>query len=679
MRLPCHCFQKMVYVIKKAVILQANFLRAMKIFYNPFFTGNVYLAHNLWDEVTVGDAALLEQLLMRAGLPQTVADADPEKKEDDRIAVYQAALERQGTTIFSQSLRADAEGTAKQLLVWRDMLVMAGWTPEMTKESENEKLRILALCDEALKGYPSSADRWRQVLDLLKNGKKILGEKDSVEVQIPKELIHPLIKQVLDLLYAEFCMKDLSQSLSIEGHTCTILTPHEQYEAWQLLPVLGYDADTMLVCDDEKRLNDTMAAIGGPNWQTDRAGCPHSTRSIFDQKDTPKRLIWLDCAGNRPDTNPYAFLTKADREELKLHGIQLADDETRSALEAEWLNTLLNRIGEWILIAPKYRMGEALGEHPVITSIKQKAADYKTACGKGSGIALPLTDAQPTVRLKETGEIRIDPALITAIIPPTDSYSTIEKLVHKPLDYVLEKLGGLAAPEDDQEVNEHLMMGPIAHKMVELLVNDPVTNRAYPMAEIHNRFRTQYDHWFEKAMEECKKEAAFLGSDENKNVLAVFKDELHDTIDNLLKIIDAKGLEPYRCEYEFTTPFGPFANPHGYVDMLLKEKAGGDWVIFDFKWSIRDIYPKGLERGEAYQFYMYQHAVVAQLGGHVAWYGYYLFPDMKLYTYQKKDPQWNEWLQKRQDRLTKLNAGQIEHLDKEDYPKHLILKNLNLK
>ena len=650
----------------------------MKIIYNPFFTGNVYLSKSLWDEVTVGDAALLEQLLMRAGLPQTVADADPEKnKEDNRVKAYSEALDAQGTTIFSQSLSADPDGTTKQLLLWRDMLVMAGWEPAMTINSTNEKLRILAACDDTLKEYPSRADRWVQVRNLLLSGKQILGNKDSVEVRIPEELILPLIKQVLGRLKTKY-MQQLDETLSVDGHECTVLTPHEQYEAWQLLSELTCDDDTMLVCDDEKRMNDTMAAIGGSNWQTDRANCPHSTSSIFDQKDTPKRLIWLDCAGNRPNTNPYAFLTAADLDELKQHGIQLTDDETRSAVEAKWLNTLLNSIHEWILVTPKCHLGDALGEHAVITSIKQNADFYNAACEKGNTIALPLTAEQPTVKINEIGDIQIDDKLIKCITPPSDSYSTIEQLVDKPLDYVLEKLGGLTAPEDDEEPNEHLMMGPIAHKMVELLVNNPATDGAYPLEDIRLRFHTQYDRLFEQSMKECENEAAFMTLDENKNLLAVFKDELHKTIESLLETINANDLTPCRCEYEITTPFGPFANPHGFIDMLLTDKDG-NWVIFDFKWSSRNTYPKGLEKGEAYQLYMYKHAVEAQLGGKVAWYGYYLFPDMKLYTCEKEVPKWGNWLDRRKGRLNELANGTIRKAEKDEYPKHLILKNLNLK
>ena len=99
----------------------------MNIIYNPYFTGNAYISQNMWDEVTVGDAALLEQLLMRAGLPQTVVD-DSEEAEKERAQAYAEAIKAQGTTIFSNSLESDPEGTAKLLLKWRDLLVMAGWS-----------------------------------------------------------------------------------------------------------------------------------------------------------------------------------------------------------------------------------------------------------------------------------------------------------------------------------------------------------------------------------------------------------------------------------------------------------------------------------------------------------------------------------------------------------------------
>ena len=650
----------------------------MNIIYNPYFTGNVYISQNLWDEVTVGDAALLEQLLMRAGLPQTVVD-DSEKAEKARAQAYAEAIKAQGTTIFSNSLESDPEGTAKLLLKWRDLLVMAGWTTADAMNAENAKLRVFESCDEALKTYPSRADRWREVYQFLKDGNKILNDKDSIEVRIPKALIPPMIAKVLELLpNVSYAMESLDEVLNTEGHSCTVINANEQYEAWQLLAKLPYDAQTMLVCADERRLNDTMQAIGGEQWRTDRVGCPHPVATIFDQKGIPDQLVWLDCAGNGLTYDPYAFLSSEERDALRI-----IDMETRSAMQMKWLYTTLNRIKDWILIAPKYHLGESLGEHPIITSLKQNKMFYDDACAEGQKIILPTTKPAEVVKLNPIGEININPDVLSKILKPSDSYSSIDTLVNAPFDYVMENMGGLSAPENDKEPNENLMKGKIAHKVVELLVNKGDTE-AYSINGIQSRFEKEYDKLFEQAMDAEKECAAFLNLPENVNMLAVFKEELYQSITKLFGIISNHGLNPVRCEYEVTAKFDPFDNPHGYVDMLLEDQ-NRDLVIIDLKWSTRDVFEKGINNGEAYQLYMYKHAVEKQMAPKkVAWYAYYLFPKMELYTEPAGvSPKWEEWIEKRKNRLEQLDKGIIEptvkNSDRETYPKHIILKNLKMK
>ena len=653
----------------------------MKIIYNPYLTGNAYISQNLWDVVTVGDAALLEQLLMRAGLPQTVVD-DSEEAETERAIAYADAIMEQEDTPFSASLQSDPEGTAKLLLKWRDLLVMAGWTIANTINAKSDKLRVFASCDEALKSYPSRADRWREVYQFLKDGHKILKDTDSIEVRIPKALIPPMIADVLELLpNVSYAMESLDTVLKTEDHSCTVITTNEQYEAWQLLVKLPFDAQTMLVCADEKRLNDTMQAIGGEQWRTDRVGCPHPAATIFDQMDVPNRLVWLDCAGNGLTPDPYDFLSSEERKAL-----DIIDAEKRSAMQMQWLYTSLNRIHDWILVSPKYHLGESLGEHPIITSLKQNKAFYEDACAKGEKFVLPQTKPTQIEKLDPIGEIKIDPSVLSKILKPSDSYSAIDTLVNAPFDYLMKNMGGLDAPEDDKESHENLVKGTIAHKVVELLVNKNKTE-AYSLAEVQLRFKVQYDDLFKQAMEEEKEYAAFLNLPENVNMLALFKEDAKESIKHLIEIIKEKGLTPLCSEYEFSTPFGPFSNPHGYVDLLLEDKRG-NLVIFDLKWSTRDVYQNAIENkkgGEAYQLYMYKHALEAQMSPKkVAWYAYYLFPLMELYTEPDGvTPKWNEWIEKRKERLSQLSEGIIEPAvkgsDSEKYLKHIVLKNLKMK
>ena len=187
---------------------------------------------------------------------------------------------------------------------------------------------------------------------------------------------------------------------------------------------------------------------------------------------------------------------------------------------------------------------------------------YDDACSEGQKIILPQTEPTQVKKQDPIGEIRVNPDVLSKILKPSDSYSSIDTLVNAPFDYLMGNMGGLAAPEDDQELNENLMKGPIAHKVVELLVNKNKT-RAYLLAEIQSRFDKQYDELFEQAMEAEKECAEFLKQPENKNMLALFKEDAKESIKRLIEIIKEKDLKPLGAEYEFSKPFGPFDNPHG--------------------------------------------------------------------------------------------------------------------
>jgi hypothetical protein len=207
----------------------------------------------------------------------------------------------------------------------------------------------------------------------------------------------------------------------------------------------------------------------------------------------------------------------------------------------------------------------------------------------------------------------------------------------------------------------------------------------YTLDEIQSRLNAEYNELFRQAMEAEKDSAKFLNLHENKNMLAVFKSDAKESIKTLLDKIKKNGLKPLRSEYEFSTPFEPFDNPHGFVDLLLEDKQG-NLVIFDLKWSTQDkAYKESIEKkGEAYQLYMYKHAVEKKTGKTVAWYAYYLFPKMELYTEPVGvEPKWEQWIQQREDRLKQLEEGIIEPIvegsNNDKYPKHIILKNIKMK
>ena len=106
----------------------------MKIYYHPSYNGRVYIDYKkhpggmLFDEVCVSTADLLDQLLLRAGIPQGVVEGS-EKRTKAREEAYQQAIDADW---INGAKDVDPEGTVQQVLHRRDTLIMAGWTEEMT-------------------------------------------------------------------------------------------------------------------------------------------------------------------------------------------------------------------------------------------------------------------------------------------------------------------------------------------------------------------------------------------------------------------------------------------------------------------------------------------------------------------------------------------------------------------
>ena len=118
--------------------------------------------------------------------------------------------------------------------------------------------------------------------------------------------------------------------------------------------------------------------------------------------------------------------------------------------------------------------------------------------------------------------------------------------------------------------------------------------------------------------------------DENKNDLAIFKEELKESIQTLFDIITKLGLTPQECEHEFKIAMDSFNNAHGYIDMILTDK-NGKYVIIDLKYSSAKRYSDALKENQSLQLTYYEHALVADKKD-VVWSGYYQFPIKTLYV-----------------------------------------------
>ena len=161
------------------------------LIYSPSFTGECYRRlpeGKTCFEKIVGDAGLLDFLELRLGL--AVTEADP----IERILAYKKALEtvKEGA-FYKKAFKNDALATAKEILRWRDLLVMEGF--EADTEYQSPRLRKLAevekeFCKSGIVGMP---ERWKLVLG---HAKGKISDTD-IEVCHDFHLLPKLIQEVL--------------------------------------------------------------------------------------------------------------------------------------------------------------------------------------------------------------------------------------------------------------------------------------------------------------------------------------------------------------------------------------------------------------------------------------------------------------------------------------------------
>ena len=283
----------------------------------------------------------------------------------------------------------------------------------------------------------------------------------------------------------------------------------------------------------------------------------------------------------------------------------------------QWVISLINKAEEVVLWVPHYQETELLSEHPVVTELKYRGVSPCNPTGFTPTPTLPIHTFTPEL------EILLDPTHIANLPKPSDSASTLEKLYQRPFDFFMEKMAGLRAPEDDSDENIFLQKGKVAHYVVEMIVNENPGN----LTAMKDYFSANYPNLLDDAL---KEKGSLLQEDENKNDLAIFKEELKESIQTLFDIITKLELTPQECEHEFKIAMDSFKNAHGYIDMILTDKNGEN-VIIDLKYSSSQRFSDALKENQSLQLTYYEQAQVAEKKV-VAWRGYYQFPIKTLYV-----------------------------------------------
>ena len=248
----------------------------MRILFNPYSEAHGFVdlekSPVAINEIYVDENGLLEQLELRTGLSYT-AFSDMERE-----AYYLQKLKNcYKETFFEESFKADEWGTARQLLQWRDILVMAGWTKETRGISK--RLDCMSDIDSDLPSK-GTCDRWRRVFDILKDaGNNPLKKDDVIEVHCATELVSPLVLQVLDLLkdnvrYCHYKNNDKTLEAlptNLSECKCDIKVfefPDRNNAYLWLACQKGVSEKTVVVNQNNKTLDNVLYSVNQPEIQS---------------------------------------------------------------------------------------------------------------------------------------------------------------------------------------------------------------------------------------------------------------------------------------------------------------------------------------------------------------------------------------------------------------------------
>ena len=236
----------------------------------------------------VGPMGLLNWLEVRLGITAQ------EKAQHEILAAYakaaQQATNKNSAIFFAKSIRLTLLATAEELLKWRDELVLSGWKagigiPAGLSSGAKAILRGLAEVEAELPaGFRTTADRWRILLDSLKQETALDGF--SVKVHVSEDHLHPVHRAVLDQLRR--CGVPVQNVVVMREPKVEIKHFHDSFDA--CLWAAAQDGDALLVCADDQTLSAAMAAFGRPYGNASASETPRPVTHFF----TSAMMLLLD-------------------------------------------------------------------------------------------------------------------------------------------------------------------------------------------------------------------------------------------------------------------------------------------------------------------------------------------------------------------------------------------------
>lgn len=312
-----------------------------------------------------------------------------------------------------------------------------------------------------------------------------------------------------------------------------------------------------------------------------------------------KKTIWCDFYGDVPATLSTDFLSNYEMEQLKKLGVLFWDKQH----ETEFVHLMARKpiyktTGELTVVSCLQQGATKLPTHPLYHQLPF-LTDSIDGDRLYDAIATKEIEAVDNHRESDNTEIRFDAEKHPISWRSTESYSALEKLLQNPFDYFLNyTLGFTDISETD--INIFLTYGNVAHEVVEALFTADRCG-----ASLSDYVDSHYEEELNRAL--IKKGAVLLLPEHHLDRERL-KYLMRGCVSKLATIILENGLEVVQCEQkeEQDLHFEGGVILQGYIDMLLRDKAGND-VVFDLKYvSKKNKYKDVLEKNRALQLAIYK-------------------------------------------------------------------------
>ena len=256
----------------------------LTLVFNPAYDGGAYVPEQGKERTRffrkyVGGKGLLDELELRLGL--TAREPVFRQQLTAYLKAVKQVADKDETLFCARSFHLASLATAKELLAWRDELVLAGWTasspiPDGLTTGAKAILKGLAAVEKELgTGFRTESDRWQAVLAELEKGRA--PEGISVLVTVQETHLHPLFKT----LFNQLRQQGIQVDTDIASHDPNVEIKHFRDSVDASLWAAADEGNSLLVCADSQTLGMATAALGQACANTVSTDTPKPVEHLF--------------------------------------------------------------------------------------------------------------------------------------------------------------------------------------------------------------------------------------------------------------------------------------------------------------------------------------------------------------------------------------------------------------